>query len=113
MGNDLSDGMTFPLFGWREPIRQGKPKPAPPKKRPEPEPTRGFGPFKCEHCGRYGQPGVCEGCGAPTVPAVSKLPPRQPDTIRRFETTVFGDDTKRRFIEVPTSVVPEFPTVKR
>ncbi len=44
---------------------QGPPKPALPKRREQ---------FKCAYCSRYGQPGICEGCGAPNMPAKVSLP---------------------------------------
>jgi hypothetical protein len=77
---------------------QGPPKRQPPKRQPD-----GYGPFRCAYCGRYGQPGLCEGCGAPTLPSAGQpLPPRRPDSILSFP--------KNRVV---TCCVPEFPMVKR
>jgi hypothetical protein len=57
---------------------------------PSPDPLApqrlvGHGPFKCPYCARYGQPGACEGCGAPNAPAtIAHIPtaPRRPDVIQ-------------------------------
>ncbi len=59
------------------------------------QPMPGYGPFKCRYCGRYGQPGSCEGCGAPNAPAprAAPAPPAFPNVLRcegRIDVTVFG-----------------------
>lgn len=42
---------------------------------------------KCEYCGRYGELGQCQGCGAPNRP------------FERIEITTLND-TKPRYLEV-------------
>lgn len=66
---------------------QGPPKTIKPASKPpgQGRPLVGHGPFQCGYCGRYGQPGACEGCGAPNAPAHgAELPARRPDTILRM-----------------------------
>lgn len=45
---------------------------------------------KCEYCGRYGELGQCEGCGAPNRPYqridITGLSDRKPRYISRFTT---------------------------
>ncbi len=69
-----------------------------------PAPAVGFGPFKCGYCGRYGQPGACEGCGAPNAPA----PLARPDFLLRMHMT---PNEIRTLEGLPR--IPEFPMVKR
>ncbi len=76
---------------------QGPPKTIKPPFSPpgQGQPMPGYGPFKCRYCGRYGQPGSCEGCGAPNAPAprAAPAPPAFPNVLRcegRIDVTVFG-----------------------
>lgn len=108
---------------------QGPPKPDPKPVRPlRPELPVGHGPFQCSYCKRYGQPGACEGCGAPNAPVVQKLPPRRPDQIvalvqagimtpneARVRLDISTFDKPGRYLVLPAGVnlVPAFDMVKR
>lgn len=88
--------LGLPLQGRVTPDRPGTSLQGPPKTIEPPfsppgqgRPLPGHGPFQCRYCGRYGQPGACEGCGAPNAPAQGEaLPPRRPDTILRMHEAV-------------------------
>lgn len=97
---------------------QGRPKTIKPAFSPpgQGQPLVGHGPFKCGYCGRYGQPGACEGCGAPNAPAQGEaLPPRRPDTILRMHEAVSADIVTPNEARAMCGMnpVPAFDMVKR
>ena len=104
---------------------QGPPKTCPKPTRPlRPDDPTGHGPFQCRYCGRYGQPGACEGCGAPNAPVSVNIPARRPDVIQALKAGVLTPNEARVALGMPTfpanrivkcygSLVPAFDTVKR
>ena len=73
-------------------------------------PTSGSGPFKCAYCGRYGQPGACEGCGAPNQPAPAR------GFRSDAEARAFSDLWRAHYSASEGRVAvlpPAFPMVKR
>ncbi len=112
--------LGLPLQGRITPDRPGASLQAPPK--PDPKPVRplapkhpivGHGPFQCGYCGRYGQPGACEGCGAPNAPAPEpEVPARRPDTILRMhEAGILTPNEARVMLGAPP-LFPENRVVK-
>lgn len=112
--------LGLPLNGRITPDRPGASLQGPPKTIKPPfsppgqgRPLVGHGPFQCRYCGRYGQPGACEGCGAPNAPAQGDaLPPRRPDTILRMHETGFLTPNEARAM-CSLNPVPAFDMVKR
>jgi hypothetical protein len=104
--------MSFNGFGRLRPgaSLQGKPKTIkPPFAPPGQGPTVGHGPFKCSYCGRYGQPGACEGCGAPNAPAPVARP-ASPDN-RVIQAGILTPNEARARCGLPN--IPMFDMVKR
>lgn len=90
---------------------QGPPKTIKPPFTPpgQSQPLVGHGPFQCGYCGRYGQPGACEGCGAPNAPAKAVQ-----DVVRvqkAVEIGVLTPNEGRAMCGKPQ--VPAFDMVKR